>query len=124
MRNAIRMLLPVVLVLAAAGSAAAADNARYDESSITARVQQKIENDDGRFEGSVIRVETRDGEVTLKGTVASQADVRRAAELAGYVEGVKRVDNRLKTVKSYTSSSRYGGMTLPPGCQIGANWEC
>lgn len=122
MQKSILMLFPVVLVLTAAGIAAADDRV-VDDSSISARVQQKIESD-GRFEGPKIRVETRDGEVTLKGTVASQADVRRAAELAGYVDGVKRVDNRLKTVKSYTSSSRYGGMTVPMGCQIGANWEC
>ncbi len=123
MRRLILILFPVILVVTAVEIAAAADSARPSDSAITARVQQKIESD-GRFDGSMIRVETRDGEVTLKGTVASQADVQRAAELAGYVEGVHRVDNRLKTVKSYTSSSRYHGMSLPMGCQIGANWDC
>ncbi|MCU0564811.1 MAG: BON domain-containing protein [Desulfobacterales bacterium] len=89
---------------------------------ITARVQEKIQSD-SRLSGADIVVETRDGEVTLKGMVNSNEDFTRAGKLAGWVDGVKRVDNRLKTVKA-SSSRSYGGSSRAPDCPVGANWAC
>ena len=100
---------------------ARADGSDADRA-ITARVQEKIQGD-SRLSGANIVVETRDGEVTLKGMVNSNADFTRAGQLAGWVDGVKRVDNRLKTVRA-SSSGSYGGSTRAPDCPVGANWAC
>jgi hypothetical protein len=63
-------------------------------------------------------VETRNGEVTLKGMVNSQADINRVGQHAYFVDGVKKVDNQLKTLNSNRFEAK-PGMT---DCQIGANW--
>jgi hypothetical protein len=110
----------VALLLSFANTAVAGMGGNSDnDMAITAKVQEKIRSDSS-LTGSAITVETRNGEVTLKGMVNSQADVTRAAKLAGYVDGVKQVDNRLSTVGSH----RYGARAPIPGCQIGANWQC
>jgi len=86
---------------------------------ITSVVVDKLQSD-SQLMGSSINVETKDGEVTLKGMVNSNADINRAAELARSIDGVKKVDNRLTTV----SSHRYPATPGMIGCQIGANWAC
>jgi hypothetical protein len=98
-----------------------ADSSDTDRA-ITARVQEKIQSD-SRLSGADIVVETRNGEVTLKGTVNSNADFTRAGKLAGWVDGVKRVDNRLKTARA-SSSGSFGGSSRAPDCPVGANWAC
>jgi len=45
--------------------------------------------------GLRIDVDTRDGVVTLTGTVSSAAEKTRALNLAGKVENVKRVEDKL-----------------------------
>ena len=90
-----------------------------NDSVITSTVVDKLQSD-SQLMGSSINVETKDGEVTLKGTVNSHADITRAAMLARSIDGVKNVDNRLKTV----DSPRYGVTHPKPNCQIGANWSC
>ncbi len=45
--------------------------------------------------GLRIDVDTRDGVVTLTGTVSSSAEKSRALDLAGKVENVKRVEDKL-----------------------------
>lgn len=42
-----------------------------------------------------ISVETQDGNVTLTGTVGTDAEIKQAAETASTVEGVKQVQNDL-----------------------------
>lgn len=51
--------------------------------------------EDGLLDASGIEVETHDGEVELKGTVASRRAKRRAEDLAETVYGVRDVHNRL-----------------------------
>jgi hypothetical protein len=92
------------------------------DSAITSMVMAKLQND-SQLRGDDIRVETMNGEVTLKGLVESQEDITRAGELAGWVDGVKKVDNRLNVEKKYGSST-YHGKGGVAGCPIGANWPC
>ena len=89
------------------------------DSVITSMVVNKLQND-SQLQGSSIDVETVGGEVTLKGMVNSQADITRAGQLANSVEGINKVDNRLKTF----SSPAFGVTPPRPNCQIGANWAC
>ena len=42
-----------------------------------------------------ISVDTRDGQVTLTGTVPEPQQIEQAAKVAGGVEGVRNVDNKL-----------------------------
>ena len=120
-KKSILILVPLFLVVLSFANTAGADNPANDMA-ITSIVQEKL-NSDSQLMGSSIIVETQDGEVTLKGMVNSNADFTRAAKLASYVDGVKQVDNRLKTAKA-SSSSNYGGSSRAPDCPVGANWAC
>ena len=120
-KKSILTLVPLFFLALSFANSAGADSSNNDLA-LTARVQEKL-NSDSQLMGSRIIVETKDGEVTLKGIVNSHADHTRAGKLAGYVDGVKRVDNRLKTVKA-ASSSKYGGSSRAPDCPVGANWAC
>ena len=130
MRNNIRqksilIIVPLFVMLSFVNMVAAGDVTMPDKDSvITSIVVDKIEND-SQLMGSSIDVETMDGEVTLKGTVRSNADINRAAELARSIDGVKMVDNRLKREQGYSSSSStFGGSSRAADCPVGANWAC
>lgn len=80
------------------------DYTRSDE-----RIREDI-NDalthDWRVDASHVRVQVKDGEVTLEGTVDSRQDKRRAEDLADDVSGVRHVQNNLRL--SSTASSGAG----------------
>jgi len=61
---------------------------------ITTKVSSKFVADDVVKERH-IDVDTKDGVVTLKGTVASKLEHDRAEQLARETDGVKRVENNL-----------------------------
>lgn len=65
------------------------------DGSITAAVKMKMA-DDELVSASNIDVDTKDGVVTLNGTVHSKAEEQKAIDLAHSVDGVKRVVNNLK----------------------------
>lgn len=69
-----------------------------DDSVITTKVKAAIFNDP-TLKSAEINVETFKGVVQLSGFVNSQADIAKAAEVAGMVKGVISVKNdmRLKT---------------------------
>lgn len=69
-----------------------------DDAAITTKIKAAIVGEPS-LEVLQIDVDTVNGMVTLTGTVDSAQSSDRAKELAGAVEGVKSVDNRL-TVKS------------------------
>ncbi|MGE5258476.1 MAG: BON domain-containing protein [Hyphomicrobiales bacterium] len=120
-QKSILLVIPLLLVLPLVNTAGAGSNVMSDnDRAITSAVEQKLQSD-SQLMGSMISVETIGGEVTLKGTVSSNADINRAAELARSIDGVKMVDNRLKRGEA---SSSYGGMTRAPDCPVGANWSC
>ena len=66
---------------------------------LAGRVKNALEAPDSRLPSGAIDVTSKDGRVSLWGAVASEAQRRRAAELARKVEGVSSVDNQLKVVR-------------------------
>ena len=122
-KNFILIMGFLFLVFSFVNTAGAAMGSRSDHDGvITSKVMDKLQND-SQLMGSKISVETQNGEVTLKGMVNSQADIIRAGQLAGWVEGVKKVDNQLEAPKKF-GSSNYSGSARAPDCPVGANWSC
>lgn len=68
------------------------------DAGITAKVKSKFLGDTG-VSGLKIDVDTKNGVVTLTGTVPTAAEKRRAMELAKGTDGVKSVVDRLKVGK-------------------------
>ena len=69
--------------------------AGVDDAWITTKVQAKFFLDDD-IKGRDINVDSRNGTVSLTGTVASDAVRRMAEAIALETDGVSRVDNQLK----------------------------
>jgi hyperosmotically inducible protein len=65
-----------------------------DDAAITAAVKAGLLAEPG-LKVLLIDVDTREGQVTLTGSADSAANVRKAEQIAGNVQGVKSVDNRL-----------------------------
>ena len=123
-QKSILILVPLFVLSLVNMVGAGSFSRSHNDMAITSEVQAKLQSD-SQLMGSDIYVETMDGEVTLKGTVSSQADITRAGKLAGWVDGVKRVDNRLKAASATsTGTPHYGGSTRAPDCPVGANWPC
>jgi hypothetical protein len=66
---------------------------------LAAKVKQALEAPDSKLPSGAIDVTAANGKVSLWGAVASEAERRRAAQLAGKVDGVSSVDNQLKVVR-------------------------
>ena len=66
---------------------------------LAAKVKQALEAPNAKLPSAAIDVTAADGKVSLWGTVDSDQQRRRAAQIAGKVDGVKGVDNQLKVVK-------------------------
>ena len=66
---------------------------------LAAKVKQALEAPNAKLPVGGIDVTAADGKVSLWGTVESDQQRRRAAQIAGKVDGVKGVDNQLKVVK-------------------------
>jgi osmotically-inducible protein OsmY len=62
------------------------------------RVKRVLENET-KIQAAGIDVTAKDGAVTLWGTAASVEEMRRAAQAAARVDGVKSVDNRILVVR-------------------------
>jgi hypothetical protein len=88
---------------------------------ITSIVENKLQSDN-QLLGCKIDVNASDGEVTLKGTVNSFADITRATNLVRSVDGVKEVDSRLKRAEPFSSCTYHGSQHIP-GCPVGASWS-
>jgi len=85
----------VAAVLAVSGCASTGGGGSFfDDAAITTRVKKAIYDEPSLKIGD-ISVKTDDKVVQLSGSVKSRAEQRRAAEVAGKVEGVKRVKNDL-----------------------------
>jgi hypothetical protein len=65
---------------------------------LAARVKRALEGE-AKIQAAAIDVQARDGRVTLWGTAATDAERRRAENVAKKVEGVAGVDNQIKVVK-------------------------
>ena len=66
---------------------------------LAAKVKQALEAPNAKLPSAAIDVTAADGKVSLWGTVDSDQQRRRAAQIAAKVDGVKGVDNQLKVVK-------------------------
>ena len=66
---------------------------------LAGKVKQALEAQNAQLPAAAIDVTAADGKVSLWGTVDSEQQRRRAAQIAGKVDGVKGVDNQLKVVK-------------------------
>jgi hyperosmotically inducible periplasmic protein len=75
-------------------SIGAAASAAVTDAGITTKVKTSLLGDPD-VGGLRIDVDTRDGVVTLTGTVSSSAEKARALDLAGKVDNVKRVEDKL-----------------------------
>jgi hyperosmotically inducible protein len=82
----------------AASEAASSAGQKIDDTSINFAVKGALKNDPA-VNASDLEVETKNGVVTLKGTVPTQAAANRAAELAAKAEGVTRVVNEIAVKK-------------------------
>lgn len=68
---------------------------RADDTAITSRIRAKLAND-ATLHLFRINVDSRQGIVTLSGTLPSEDRKRRAAEIAAGVAGVRQVENLLR----------------------------
>ncbi len=101
---ALTLVLPLLQVAQAANTSAGQS---MDDSSITAKVKGKIMADKN-LDASKIHVNTENGRVLLSGHVDTGAEKARAAEIAQSVNGVRGVENDIRS----------------PSCPVGANWKC
>lgn len=95
----ISVFLAAAMLLAVAGCASTSEKGSggsyFDNAAITARVKTAIFNEPS-LKVVDISVKTEDKVVQLSGSVKSRAEMRKAVEVAGKVEGVKRVKNDLQ----------------------------
>jgi len=65
---------------------------------LAARVKRALEGE-AKIQAAAIDVTAADGKVMLWGTASSPGERSRAAQVAGAVEGVKSVENRIAVVR-------------------------
>ena len=75
------------------------------DTAVTAALKAKLATDD-RFSANQISVTTNNGVVTLDGVVASQADRRKAIDIAKNSDGVKRVADKLRVSRVVPDGGR------------------
>jgi len=80
---------------AAIGEAAGETKAALSDAALTAKIKSKMALDD-TTRASRIDVDTSERVVTLRGTVGSAAERRRAVQLAQETEGVRSVKDELR----------------------------
>ena len=66
---------------------------------LAALVKRTLEMPENKLPSGAIDVTAADGRVSLWGTVGSNAQKKKASQVASKVEGVKGVDNQLKVVR-------------------------
>lgn len=94
------LCLGIVLMGTAVVPASAADTTkhRYSDQWITWRIDALLQND-ARFDYRKVKVATRNGVVTLKGSVLTDVERGRAEFVASDLPGVKGVVNDIETVE-------------------------
>lgn len=98
MKLARRCATTLLCTTLAFGTAACSHNTPFgqkvDDTAITTKVKTALLADPD-VKGLDVQVETRHGTVQLSGFVESAAQARRAVDLAGRVDGVKEVQNKM-----------------------------
>jgi hyperosmotically inducible protein len=108
-------VLGMLLLVGACASPFKSTADRIDDAMTSAAVKTKLAGDRlGTL--TEVSVDTRQGEVTLSGTVEDEVQRERASYLAGQVRGVRSVVNNLQTRSATTtaSSSPAGGTWRAP----------
>ena len=93
-RRPARLVALAAVPLLAAPLAAFPAAADVSDAALRADVKERLTRD-AFVERYDIDVRVEDGVVTLRGSVANDYEREQAAEVAGRVEGVRRVDNRI-----------------------------
>ena len=111
-RLVIPMLIAVAVFLAGCNSQA------IDDSTITAKVKSKLAAD---TETSAIKigVETKDGIVTLSGTVPTDTEKSKAEQIARSTEGVKRVSNDIRIDPNSRTATNLGDKSAEAAKGVG-----
>jgi osmotically-inducible protein OsmY len=84
----------IVLFCLVAGVCLAADKPVVNDDMITNQVMLKLAAD-AVVKGGALKVDVKDGVVTLSGTVAEEKQKERATKLTRKVKGVKQVVNNI-----------------------------
>lgn len=88
-----RLIIPMLIAVTV--FFAGCNSQGVDDTAITAKVKGKLAAD-SETSAMKISVETKDGVVTLTGTVDKDTEKNKAEQLARNTDGVKRVANNLK----------------------------
>jgi hypothetical protein len=97
--SAFILIILTTFFLGLASTAKSESTGQYiDDSVITTKVKSKIV-EDLSLKGFQVSVKTYKGVVQLSGFVDTQANINKATDIAGHVEGVKSVKNDLELKK-------------------------
>ena len=106
LKDVLSVVMAAVFAAVLAGCAGAGEKTGVyvDDATITSKVKTAFATDK-TVDAMDINVDTNNGNVRLSGFVDSEAETRRAEEIARSVAGVKSVTNAL-TVQSESAKSR------------------
>jgi len=104
----------IALVLGVAGCS----SQQLDDSALTVKVKSKLAAD-SQTSAIKIGVETKDGVVTLSGTVPTTTEKDQADKIAKNTEGVKRVVNSIKVDPNALGATNVGEKAGETAKQIG-----
>ncbi len=90
-----RALISLLLCILLIGAAVAADKAPVSDDVIYDNVRRRLASDQV-VKGGALKVDVKDGVVTLNGMVEQEKQKERAAKLTKKVAGVKSVNNELQ----------------------------
>jgi hyperosmotically inducible protein len=96
-----RALISVVVRLALAGAALAADKTPVSDDAIYDNVRRKLASDP-LVKGGGLNVDVKQGAVTLSGVVEQDKQKERATKLTKKVSGVKSVTNDIQVARKGT----------------------
>lgn len=112
-RLVIPTLIALVVLLAGCSSQA------IDDSTLTAKVKSKLAAD-SETSATKISVETKEGVVTLKGTVPTGTEKSKAEQIARNTEGVKRVANDIQVNPESMGATNLGDKAGDAAKNVGA----
>lgn len=100
-----RLVIPIMISVAV--FLVSCSSQAIDDSTVTAKVKSKLAAD-SPTSAIKIGVDTREGVVTLSGTVPTDTEKNKAEQLARNTDGVKRVTNDIKVDPNSASASNFG----------------
>ena len=101
-----RVVIPTIIAVAV--FLVSCSSQAVDDSTVTAKVKGKLAAD-SQTSAIKIGVETKEGVVTLSGTVPTDAEKTKAEQLARNTDGVKRVSNDIKVDPISMGATNLGG---------------